>query len=127
MKTSMMRLFAVSALLACCVALTGCLSHWFVDSTTRLQVENRTSYTFEGLDIVAEDGSSKTWIDETLAPGERSRVYEEDWVGSFKAKIRWQGEVESAEKTVFDLDLEGGSYYVVLSENEDGSVQLTVR
>lgn len=85
-------LSVLCALLACCAVLSGCLSHWFTDSTTRLQIENKTNVTFYGLDIVSEDGSSVVpWISDTLEPGERSRVYEEDWVGTFKARLKMGG------------------------------------
>ena len=85
-------LSVLCALLACCAVLSGCLSHWFTDSTTRLQIENKTNVTFYGLDIVSEDGSSVVpWISDTLEPGERSRVYEEDWVGTFKVRLKMGG------------------------------------
>ena len=29
--------------------LTGCLSHWFIESEVRLQVENKTPYTIVGV------------------------------------------------------------------------------
>ena len=79
-------------LAAMAVGLSGCLSHWFTDSTTRLQIENKTNVTFYGLDIVSEDGTSIVpWISDTLEPGERSRVYEQDWVGTFKARLKMGG------------------------------------
>ena len=85
-------LSVLCALLACCAVLSGCLSHWFTDSTTRLQIENKTNVTFYGLDIVSEDGSSVVpWISDTLEPGERSRGYEEDWVGTFKVRLKMGG------------------------------------
>ena len=43
--------FSIVFLLACSISLTGCLSHWFLESETRLQVENAT----EDLSIVAID------------------------------------------------------------------------
>ena len=50
-------LSVLCALLACCAVLSGCLSHWFIDSSTRLQIENKSSKTIVGIDIVSEDGS----------------------------------------------------------------------
>ena len=93
------------ALLACCAVLSGCLSHWFTDSTTRLQVENKTNVTFYGLDIVSEDGTSIVpWISDTLEPGERSRVYEEDWVGTFKARLKMGGRCFKTCKALASID-----------------------
>lgn len=74
------------------MGLSGCLSHWAIDSTTRLQIENKTNVTFYGLDIVSEDGTSVVpWVSDTLEPGERSRVYEEDWVGTFRVRLKMGG------------------------------------
>ena len=70
-------------LFLCIVALslTACMSHVITDSTTRLQIENKTNVAILGLDIVSEDGTSvQSWIKETIEPGEKSRVVEEDWV-----------------------------------------------
>ena len=84
-------------LFLCLVALslTACMSHLFLDTSTRLQLENKTDVTILGLDVVSEDGSSvRTWINETLQPGEKSKVVEEDWVGTFRVRVRfdkWNG------------------------------------
>ena len=93
------------AALACCLVFTGCLSHWFTDSTTRLQVENKTNVTFYGLDIVSEDGTSIVpWISDTLEPGERSRVYEEDWVGTFRGRLKMGGRCFKTCKALASID-----------------------
>ena len=120
------RLYVMAAVLACCMALTGCLSHWFIDSTTRLQVENSTEdCTLLGLDVVSEDSTYKTWIDETVLPGERSRVVEEDWVGDFTLRIRYtksadgKGDVLTSTES---LNLEGGSLYLVIKTDGDSLV-----
>ena len=73
------------------LALTACMSHLFVDTTTRLQLENKTDVTILGLDVVSEDGSSvRPWIRDTIEPGEKSKVVEEDWVGTFKVRVRFE-------------------------------------
>ena len=108
----------MAVLLACCFVLSGCLTHWFVDSTTRLQIENRSSKTIVEIDILAEDGSYKVWIQDTIRTGEKSRVYEEDWVGSFNMRIRTFG----SDYEIENLKLEGGSEYMVLSDSTDGSL-----
>lgn len=93
------------AALACCLVFTGCLSHWFTDSTTRLQIENKTNVTFYGLDIVSEDGTSIVpWISDTLEPGERSRVYEEDWVGTFRGRLKMGGRCFKTCKALASID-----------------------
>lgn len=131
------------AALACCIVFTGCLSHWAIDSSTRLQVENKSSKTIVGIDIVSEDGSEYVpWIQDTIRPGEKSRVYEEDWVGTFNVRFR------IVEKTMIgcacdnvpdgmyascvcpvlrsealiarDVEFEGGSEYVVITDSKEG-------
>ena len=155
-------------LFLCLVALslTACMSHLFIDTSTRLQVENKTDVTILGLDIVSEDGSSvRTWIRDAIEPGEKSKVVEEDWVGTFKVRVRfdkWNGKLlasvgkvcatystpvrvyalaKQGEPNVFkkdvkgcgeddvhmvytetDLEFEGGSQYLVVSQDEDGNV-----
>lgn len=78
-------------------SLTACMSHLFTDTTTRLQVENKTDVTILGLDIISEDGKSvQPWIRDAIEPGEKSRVVEEDWVGTFKVRVRfdkWNGKL----------------------------------
>ena len=118
MKVSIKKFSVMAVLLACCFVLSGCLTHWFVDSTTRLQIENRSSKTIVEIDILAEDGSYKVWIQDTIRTGEKSRVYEEDWVGSFNMRIRTFG----SDYEIENLKLEGGSEYMVLSDSTDGSL-----
>ena len=158
-------------LFLCLVALslTACMSHLFLDTSTRLQVENKTDVTILGLDIVSEDGTSvQSWIRDAIEPGEKSKVVEEDWVGTFKVRVRfdkWNGianatycakeiDVEVRPQVVVKslakksepnviitddygcrqegrvhmvysettLDFEGGSQYLVVSQDEDGNV-----
>ena len=86
-------------LFLCLVAfsLTACMSHVFIDTTTRLQVENKTDVTILGVDIISEDGTSVShWIRDAIEPGEKSKVVEEDWVGTFKVRVRfdkWDGKL----------------------------------
>ena len=144
-------------LFLCLVALclTACMSHLFVDTTTRLQVENKTDVTILGLDIISEDGTSvQPWIRDTVQPGEKSKVVEEDWVGTFRVRVRWAKSViqenrcESVlaketsdkkttevhidktsmtdctirwdDKSYVELDFEGGSQYLVVTQDDDG-------
>ena len=131
MKFMLKRLSVLGLLLAFALSLTGCLSHWFLDSSTRLQIENRTPYTFEEFSVVSEDGSKEVvWISETVPPGERSRVYEQDWVGEFTFRLRFSNQGNFAyivKAGDASLEFSGGSYYVVLTENEDGSIHIESR
>ena len=72
-------------------SLTACMSHLFTDTSTRLQVENKTDVTILGVDIISEDGTSvQPWIRDAIEPGEKSKVVEEDWVGTFKVRVRFE-------------------------------------
>lgn len=117
MKAAMKRVSLLAGMVSCCAMLSGCLTHWLVDSTTRLQVENRSSQTIVGVDILAENGSGyKVWVQDTIRTGEKSRVYEEDWVGSFHMRIR----TTEGEYKFDNLELEGGSEYMVVSDSTKG-------
>ncbi len=151
------------------LSLTACVSHVFTDTTTRLQVQNKTDVTILGVDIISEDGKSvQPWIRDAIEPGEKSRVVEEDWVGTFRVRVRfdkWNGianatycakEIDvkvrpqvvvkslakKSEPNVIitddygcsqegrvhmvysetTLDFEGGSQYLVVSQDDDGNV-----
>ena len=147
-------------------SLTACMSHLFTDTSTRLQVENKTDVTILGVDIISEDGTSvQPWIRDAIEPGEKSKVVEEDWVGTFKVRVRfdkWNGKLlasvgkfcatystpvrvyalaKQGEPNVFEkdvkgcgeedvhiiytetiLDFDGGSQYLVVSQDDDGNV-----
>ena len=153
------------------LSLTACMSHVFIDTTTRLQVENKTDVTILGLDIISEDGTSvQPWIRDAIEPGEKSKVVEEDWVGTFRVRVRfdkWNGKslasigklcvyssisrvyntlAKQGEPNVFEkevkgcgeedvhmiysettLDFEGGSQYLVVSQDEDGNVAFKLK
>ena len=88
MKVFLKHLSILAFLLVGCLALSGCISHWFEDSTTRLQIENRTGADIIEIDIVSEDERTvRPWIQDTIKDSSVSRVYEEDWVGDFKGRI----------------------------------------
>ncbi|MBQ3777630.1 MAG: hypothetical protein II835_06020 [Fibrobacter sp.] len=154
-------------------SLTACMSHVFIDTTTRLQVENKTDVTILGLDIISEDGTSvQPWIRDAIEPGEKSRVVEEDWVGTFRVRVRWGGfvyvkdgkcetrllkkgdsgnvvnpakETKSVVKEInvteitectivrkennsyIELDFEGGSQYLIVSQDENGNVAFKLK
>ncbi|WP_405343003.1 hypothetical protein [Fibrobacter sp.] len=117
MKAAMKKVSMLAGMVSCCAMLSGCLTHWFEDSTTRLQVENRSSQTIVAIDILADDGAGyKVWIQDTIRTGEKSRVYEEDFVGTFRMRIR----TTEAEYKFKHLELDGGSEYMVVSDSTKG-------
>ena len=66
------RIAALLVMLLMTLGLTGCLSHWFLDSSTRLQVENRTKFDVVSIDIISEDHTSiKPWIKDRPASNQR--------------------------------------------------------
>ena len=126
MKSKALRLSLIAAVVACCFVLSGCISHWFEDSTTRLQIENRTGADIVEIDIVSEDGKSiRPWIKDTIKAGEISRVYEDDWVGDFKGRILYLD--SRIEEGWFDIELSGGSLYLVFTRNPDGTLHFESR
>lgn len=104
--------------------LTGCLSHWFLDSTSRMQIENATDCcTILGLDVVTNDSIGYSiWVGEKLLPGERSHVVEDDWVGKFKLRLRYTKSKDGSGKVNYNyrkIDLDGGSLYMVVKNVSD--------
>jgi len=125
-------------LAACCgllllpLVLSGCLSHWFLESETRLQLENATEdYSILSLDVVALDGSIySSWIRETVLPGERSRVEEGDWIGEFKVRVKYTESKDASGDTLVDyrvLDFEGGSMYLRVTASDKGKLEYKFR
>ena len=106
------------------------------------QVENRTDWHVVGFGVLSDDGSYWPWVKDTIAPGEKSRVYEEDFVGSFHVRLQLERgacyEPVPAEtdntctgtcirncsvtsmKESFSVDFDGGSYYMVVKKEKDG-------
>lgn len=116
--------FVLLCLFALSLTLTGCLSHWFIESESRLQIENATEdYTILSVGVVALDGSLYSpWVDEKILPGERSRVVEGDWVGEFKLRINYTESKDGSGDTLTDyqmFDLEGGSLFLMVEASGD--------
>lgn len=101
--------------------LTGCLSHWFVESEVRLQVENKTPYTIVGVSVVSLDSTmQKNWIKDSIPPGERSSVVAGDWIGTFNLGVSY---IKEGENAVFvhifeSVELNGGSIFAQISEKD---------
>lgn len=103
--------------------LSGCISHCFLESSSRLQIENQTGkFSIVGVDVLADDGSSKSWIREMVLPGERSRVVEEDWVGNFTLRFKFTRSADGSGKVVWQdkkFELDGGSLYLSIGAKGD--------
>ena len=101
--------------------LTGCLSHWFVESEVRLQIENKTPYTIVGVSVVSLDSTmQKNWIKDSIPPGERSSVVAGDWIGTFNLGVSYIKEGENAVFVqIFEAEeLNGGSVFAQISEKD---------
>ena len=129
MKMILKHLSVLAFLLVGCFALSGCISHWFEDSTTRLQIENRTGADIIEIDIISEDERSiRPWIQDTIKHNSVSRVYEEDWVGDFRGQILYANYFgNGVQKGYFDISLSGGSLYLVFTRNPDGTLHFESR
>lgn len=118
------------ALILCMLSLTGCLTHWFVDGETRLQLSNVTeNYTLLELSVISEDSTETlSWISETLKPGERSHVVSGDWIGKFTVQLKYVSsesedfDESSVQQDVRELEFEGGSLFLQVSESGDSLV-----
>lgn len=131
MKAFVRPLFSLCVFCALSLTLTGCLSHWFIESESRLQVENATeNYSILSLGVVSLDGSIYSpWINETILPGERSRVEEGDWIGEFKIRVKYTESKDASGDTLVDyrvLDFEGGSIFLKV-EAKDGKLEYKFR
>lgn len=110
--------------LLCSLCLSGCLSHYFVETSTRLQVENGTDdMTIIAVDVISEDEkSSLPWIEDMVLPGERSHVVEKNWVGEFTFRVKYTKSVDGSGEILQDfhkLDVEGGSIFLKIGSDED--------
>lgn len=124
MKLILNPLIKLALLASFLLTLNGCLSHYFLESSTRLQVENATKdCSIISINVLSEDGlSSKPWLRETVLPGERSLVVEEDWVGEFKLEIKYTKSVDATGDTLSDIkefEFEGGSLYLMVENHKD--------
>ncbi|MCQ2101745.1 MAG: hypothetical protein MJY98_00775 [Fibrobacter sp.] len=116
----------IMAFLILPLMLSGCLSHWFLESSSRLQVENATEeFSIVGIDVLGNDGSVRHWIKETVLPGERSRVEEQDLVGDFTLRVKYTRSKDGSGKILKDdqpFELEGGSLYMTVTSEDDSLV-----
>lgn len=121
MRRNVVTLFSLAVI---ALSLTGCLSHWFIETSSRLQLENTTEeFTLYGLDVLAEDGEEyEKWIDETVLPGERSHVASADWIGEFRIRVRYGRDGADTINDVRTMSIEGGSMFLKVSFEDDSLV-----
>lgn len=125
MKRLSLRTLAKWTLAAiCCLSLTGCLSHYFVETSSRLQVKNTSDdCTLVEVDVFDEEGESALkWIEETVLPGERSHVVEKDWVGEFTFRVKYTKSTDGTGDVLEDLhkmEIEGGSIFMEIGSDGD--------
>ena len=97
--------------------LNGCLTHWVVDSDTRLQLNNRTTWQIASLRVVPADTSLPVyeWVPDTLLPGERGHVFSASFVGTFHFHLSVRDSLQGGDTLWRDRDLgdirvDGGSF-----------------
>lgn len=103
---------------------SGCLTHYIVEGSCRLQIGNDTErYTVESFSVVTENAEIP-WIKGDILPGEKSRVVEEDLVGTFKVRLRMSG--AAAVDTVFEQRFDAGSVFLQIRE-KTGTIEIVTR
>lgn len=120
----MRKIFAIAFLALCAMSLTGCLSHWFMDTESRLQLENGTeNLTIYALDVLSEDSTTyEKWIEESLEPGNRSHVVAADWVGKFNIRLRYGETDGDTLQDIRKMEISGGSMYLKITAVGDSLV-----
>lgn len=101
--------------------LCGCVTHYVVDDTCRLQIGNDTqNYTVTSFSVVSKDNEI-VWISDDVEPGEKSKVSERDFVGSFTVRLKMSG--SSKVDTTFKQRFDGGSVFLQIVE-DDGAIEI---
>lgn len=120
----MRKILALSFLLLSAFSMKGCLSHWFMDTESRLQVENgMEDMTIYSLDVLSEDCSTyEKWIDESIEPGDRSHVAAADWVGEFNIRLRYGKADGDTLQNIRKMEISGGSMYLKITAEDDSLV-----
>lgn len=98
--------------------LNSCITHWIQESSTRLQLENRTGWRIANLCVVDPKGNMQpiSWMPDTLDHGARSRVFTRELVGSFNFRISYADSSCSSsscwkEQALGNLQVDGGTKY----------------
>ncbi|HSQ41757.1 MAG TPA: hypothetical protein VLM37_05715, partial [Fibrobacteraceae bacterium] len=114
----------ISMIVLATLVLSGCLTHWIIDTSTRLQLENSLSCSVANLRVISEDSSLPEirWIPDTLAPDSRGKVYSEDLVGDFHFLISTQDSTCGdtlcwRDRNLGNLHVDGGSILWILEAN----------
>ena len=100
------------------VLFAGCLTHYVINGSVRLQIGNDTeNYTILALSVISTSEKEYPWITEKVLPGENSKVKEEDYAGTVKIKISY--EYKGIQKdTLLEKRFDGGSIFLQFKEKE---------
>lgn len=110
------------------LALSGCITHVFVDGEVRLQIKNESDVSIARLVVLSANGGEDLWISDTIAPGATSRVISGSWVGSFDLGMSVEDSLgRTWSKVRFpSVSLDGGSVFAEISE-KDGEWAFKIR
>jgi len=93
-------------------------THWIVDSDVRLQMENLTDEEISDLSVYSKNGYV-VLVPETLEHGEKSKVYEVEWVGKFEFAIS-QGALGTHK-------LKSGSAVAQIKKDDNGNFTMSLK
>ncbi|MCL2284103.1 MAG: hypothetical protein FWC26_12375 [Fibromonadales bacterium] len=103
------------------IILSSC-THWLIDTETRIQMENNTGVEIHNLSLVSQNGQTKVLVPDTLKAGDRSRIYEYEWVGEFGFAVFSEG----SQKDLGVHRLKGGIVLAQIKE-ENGKFVMRLR
>jgi len=99
-------------------------THWLIETETRIQAENSTENIIGDLCIVSKNGSKIVLVPGSIKIGEKSKVYEIEFVGEFDFMVHvgddWKPEPLGIHK------LKGGSLLARISE-KDGKFEMELK
>ena len=109
-------------------ALSGCITHVFVDGEVRLQIKNESDVSMARLVVLGGNGDEDLWISDTIAPGATSKVISGSWVGTFDLGLSVEDSLgRTWSKVRFpSVSLDGGSVFAEISE-KDGEWAFKIR
>jgi hypothetical protein len=97
-------------------------THWLIETETRIQAENSTSYIISDLCIVSAKGQKIVLVPGSIKSGGKSKVYEIEWVGEFSFMLRSGDDWED----LGTHKLKGGSLLAQITE-KDGKFAMTLK
>ena len=126
-----MKRFLLGTLAA--LLLSSCISHFFIDTDTRLQIDNRLPYAVADLRIYSPNQSAPdlSWIADTIEAGKHSTVYDQPFVGNLYFSIASHDSICGQDtcwrrQSLGNLDVSGGSVLWRL-EASGNSIKIVVK